>query len=184
MCCCSSSSRRSGPSLCFNRFRPTGYSQVNQYLTGVYYVPSQNSELSPWYILDGKLNRLAKVFEPTPSRLGVAMTSTGDCSANGLPDNSIDYVFTDPPFGENIFYADLNRLVESWHRTLTRSKTEAIVDRPKGKGIGDYQRLMQRCFEAYCRVLKPGRWITVVFHNSRNAIWNAIQEAMLAAASW
>ena len=165
----------------FNRFRPTGYSQVNQYLTGVYYVPSQNSEPSPWYILDGKLNRLAKVFEPTISCIGVAMTSTSDCSANGLPDNSIDYVFTDPPFGENIFYADLNRLVESWHRTLTRSETEAIVDRPKDKGIADYQRLMQRCFEAYRRVLKPGRWITVVFHNSRNAIWNAIQEAMLAA---
>jgi hypothetical protein len=40
---------------------------------------------------------------------------------------------------------------------------------------------MQRCFEEYCRVLKPGRWMTVVFHNSRNAVWNAIQEAMLAA---
>ena len=90
-------------------------------------------------------------------------------------------MFTDPPFGENIFYADLNHLVESWHRTLTRSGTEAIVDRPKGKDVADYQHLMQRCFEAYCRVLKPGRWITVVFHNSRNAIWNAIQEAMLAA---
>ncbi len=109
------------------------------------------------------------------------MTSTGDCSANGLPDDSIDYVFTDPPFGENIFYADLNHVVESWHRTRTRSQTEAIVDRPKGKDIAHYQRLMQRCFEAYRRVLKPGRWITVVFHNSRNAIWNAIQEAMLAA---
>ena len=63
----------------------------------------------------------------------------------------------------------------------TCSETEAIVDRPKGKGIADYQRLMQRCFQAYCRVLKPGRWITVVFHNSKNAVWNAIQEAMLAA---
>ncbi len=162
-----------------NRFRPTGYSQVNQYLTGVYYVPSQSSELSPWYVLDGKLRRLARAFEPTVSR--VAMVSTGDCSANALPEDSIDYVFTDPPFGENIFYADLNHLVESWHRTLTRSGTEAIVDRPKGKDVADYQHLMQRCFEAYCRVLKPGRWITVVFHNSRNAIWNAIQEAMLAA---
>ena len=40
---------------------------------------------------------------------------------------------------------------------------------------------MQRCFEEYRRVLKPGRWITVVFHNSRNAVWTAIQEAMLAA---
>ena len=63
----------------------------------------------------------------------------------------------------------------------TGSDTETIVDRPKGKKIADYQRLMQRCFEAYRRVLKPGRWITVVFRNSRNAIWNAIQEATLAA---
>src|SRR5438034_10037902 len=40
---------------------------------------------------------------------------------------------------------------------------------------------MQRCFEKYYRVLKPGRWMTVVFHNSRNAVWNAIQEAMSVA---
>ena len=164
-----------------NRFRPTGYSQVNQYLTGVYYVPSQHSELRPGYVLDGKLRLLRSVFGPTASCNGAAMTSTSDCAAHGLPDDSIDYVFTDPPFGENIFYADLNYLVESWHRARTRTDTEAIVDRPKGKEIADYQRLMQRCFEAYRRALKPGRWITVVFHNSRNAIWNAIQEAMLAA---
>lgn len=31
-------------------------------------------------------------------------------------------------------------------------------------------------------MLKPKfRWMTVVFHNSRNAVWNAIQEAMHAA---
>jgi len=40
---------------------------------------------------------------------------------------------------------------------------------------------MRRCFTEYYRVLKPGRWMTVVFHNSRNAVWNAIQEAMLSA---
>ncbi|MCY4509426.1 MAG: DNA methyltransferase [Acidobacteria bacterium] len=164
-----------------NRFRPTGYSQVNQYLTGVYYVPSQHSELHPGYILHRKRRLLRRVFDPMPSRASVAIASTADCSVNGLPDDSIDYVFTEPPFGENIFYADLNHVVESWHRARTRAETEAIVDRPKGKEIADYQRLMQRCFEAYRRVLKPGRWITVVFHNSRNAIWNAIQEAMLAA---
>ena len=163
------------------RYAPTHYSQVNQYLTGVFYIGSQIVEVSPPYILAGKLPRLTKAFQPMPSRFGVAIASTADCSVNSLPDNSIDYVFTDPPFGENIFYADLNHIVESWHRARTRTAAEAIVDRPKGKEIADYQRLMQRCFEAYRRVLKPGRWITVVFHNSRNAIWNAIQEAMHAA---
>ena len=51
----------------------------------------------------------------------------------------------------------------------------------KKKGLPEYQHLMEQCFEEYCRVLKPGRWMTVVFHNSRNAVWNAIQEAMLGA---
>ena len=55
------------------------------------------------------------------------------------------------------------------------------MDRARSKGISNYQRLMQGCFEEYHRILKPGRWMTVVFHNSRNAVWNAIQEAMLAA---
>ena len=163
------------------RYAPTHYSQVNQYLTGVFYVGSQIVDVSPRYILGGKSRRLTRAFAPVPSSRSAPMISTADCAAYGLPDESIDYVFTDPPFGENIFYADLNYVVESWHRAFTRSETEAIVDRPKGKQIADYQRLMQRCFEAYRRVLKPGRWITVVFHNSRNAIWNAIQEAMLAA---
>jgi hypothetical protein len=164
-----------------NRYRPTGYSQVNQYLTGVYYVPSQVSELSPWYILDGKFCRLQTVFAHSFSKLNMTIASACDAANMLLPNSSIDYIFTDPPFGENIFYADLNLLVESWHCVLTDPGTEAIVDRAKHKGLPDYQHLMYRCFAEYCRVLKPGRWMTVVFHNSRNAVWNAIQEAMLAA---
>ena len=163
------------------RYTPTHYSQVNQYLSGVFYVGSHIVDVSPWYILDGKLKRLKGAFKPMPSTTGVAAISTADCARSVLPDHSIDYVFTDPPFGENIYYADLNYLVESWHQTVTRSEPEAIIDRVKLKEIPDYQQLMQRCFEEYCRVLKPGRWMTVVFHNSKNAVWNAIQEAMLSA---
>ena len=165
-----------------NRYRPTGYSQVNQYLTGVYYIPSQHAECSPWYVLTGKLQRLETTFhKSSPTGISGCVTTASTTAFLDIPDNSVDYVFTDPPFGENIYYADLNFLVESWHGVLTNAAPEAIIDRFKQKGLHDYQRLMQRCFEEYQRVLKPGRWITVVFHNSRNAVWTAIQEAMLAA---
>jgi hypothetical protein len=40
---------------------------------------------------------------------------------------------------------------------------------------------MEACFGEFYRVLKPGRWMTVEFHNSQNAVWNAIQEALLRA---
>ncbi|MBN1461882.1 MAG: DNA methylase [Armatimonadetes bacterium] len=167
-------------SVC-NRYRPTGFSQVSQYMQGIYYIPSQHSELSPWYVHEGKLNRLSKTFSKQQRHRDCAAVGTGSTAAINLPANTVDYIFTDPPFGENIYYADLNYLVESWHSVLTNTEPEAIVDRAKKKGLPEYQSLMRRCFAEYCRVLKPGRWMTVVFHNSRNAVWNAIQEAMLEA---
>ena len=164
-----------------NRYRPTGFSQVNQYLTGVYYVASQHSECSPWYILEGKLKRLAKTFQAFTPRAGDAAVATGTAANLSLPNNSIDYVFTDPPFGANIFYADLNFLVESWHGVTTDARPEAIMDSFKDKALPEYQHLMQQCFAEYHRVLKPGRWMTVVFSNSKASVWNAIQVALQQA---
>lgn len=164
-----------------NRYRPTGFSQVNQYLTGVYYVASQHAECSPWYILEGKLGRLAKTFQAFKTETGRAAVTTGTAARIPTLDSSIDYIFTDPPFGENIYYADLNFLVESWHRVTTDAKPEAIIDKFKKKALPEYQHLMQRCFVEYYRVLKPGRWMTVVFSNSKAAVWNAIQVALQQA---
>lgn len=164
-----------------NRYRPTGFSQVNQYLTGVYYVASQHSECSPWYILEGKLNRLAKTFQAYRTQVGAAIINTGTAARFAIPDSIVDYIFTDPPFGENIFYADLNFLVESWHGVWTDAKPEAIIDGFKNKALPEYQYLMQQCFREFYRVLKPGRWMTVVFSNSKAAVWNAIQVALQEA---
>jgi len=161
-----------------NRYRPTGFSQVNQFLTGVFYIASQHAEPSPWYILDGKLDRLGKTFRTFQTTPGQAAISTGSVSSLPISNSTVDYIFTDPPFGENIYYADLNILVESWHRVVTDAKPEAIVDRVRQKGVSEYQHLMQKCFAEYFRVLKPGRWMTVVFSNSRAAVWNAIQVAL------
>ncbi len=102
-------------------------------------------------------------------------------SLPNLPDNSCDYVFTDPPFGDNINYSELNYLWESWLKVITNTKTESIVSVKQEKSLLEYQNLMERAFAEYYRVLKPNRWITVEFHNSRNAVWNAISEAIQRA---
>jgi hypothetical protein len=169
-----------------NRYQPiqhgrTGGSQVNRQMSGVYYVSSQISECSPWYNLENKLKRLTKVFSSyTPNKGSVAI-STGSVSDLPVQDNSIDYIFTDPPFGENIYYSDLNYLIESWHHIFTNSEPEAIVNRCTKKDIVSYQSLMQSAFTEYYRVLKPGSWMTVVFSNSKASVWNAIQVSLQQA---
>ena len=164
-----------------NRFLPTAFSQTNRQLTGVYYIASQVSEVSPRYNLEGKFSRLTGVFGRNIGGNNSAAVTTGSATALSLPDASIDYIFTDPPFGDNLAYAELNFLVEAFHKCFTNMKREAIVSQHQKKGLSEYQHLMHLCFEEYCRVLKPGRWMTVVFHNSRNSVWTAIQEALQVA---
>ena len=164
-----------------NRYRPTEFSQVNQYLTGVYYLAAQHAECSPWYVLGGKASRLVSTFGMMKTQRAFVQGTTASAAISLLPAESLNYIFTDPPFGENIYYADMNVLVESWHRVFTNTKTEAIIDRHKGKGLPEYQRLMLDCFREYYRVLQPGRWITVEFSNSQASVWNAIQTTMQEA---
>ncbi len=64
---------------------------------------------------------------------------------------------------------------------LPDTAPEAVVNKAQGKEVFEYLELMVACLKANYRVLKPGRWMTVVFHNSRNSIWNAIQEALARA---
>jgi hypothetical protein len=163
-----------------NRYRPEVSFPYNP-MTGVYYVPSLISEASPLTAYENRLKRLTNTFQAFPLRAANSALTTGTAASLPLQDNTIDYIFTDPPFGENIYYADLNFLVESWHGVTTDAVPEAIIDRFKKKSLPDYQHLMQRCFAEYHRVLKPGRWMTVVFSNSKASVWNAIQVALQQA---
>lgn len=169
-----------------NRYGPLHFSQVNRYLTGAYYVGSQHAECSPWYILDGKLKRLLTTFSNTSVGHGETAVTVGSAAKLPLPDETIDYIFTDPPFGDNLPYSELNFLVESWHQLLSQAKQDAIVDRSKQnrsaqKSVSDYRHLMTACFSEYYRVLKPGRWMTVVFSNTQAAVWNSLQTALQEA---
>ncbi len=98
-----------------------------------------------------------------------------------LSANSIDYVFTDVPFGSNINYSEMNFLWESWLQHFTDNTDEAIVNAVQCKSYGDYQALLRKAFEEIRRVLKADAWLTVVFHNSSAKAWAAIQHAIIDA---
>lgn len=160
-----------------NRYFTSSYSQVNRYLKGFLYIAQVRSEVAPWYSLTGKIRRMG-VCPPGRSQVFV---STSSATSLALPDKGIDYIFTDPPFGGNIIYSELNFMWEAWLRVTTQTAQEAIVSGHQDKSLADYESLMEAAFREYFRVLRPGRWITIVFHNSHNAVWTAIQSAMQRA---
>lgn len=99
----------------------------------------------------------------------------------GVDSDSIDYIFTDPPFGGNKMYSELAFMWESWLGVFTNNELEAIQNGFQNKGLPEYEQLMTRCFVEYHRVLKPGRWITVEFSNTEAAVWNALQNSISKA---
>lgn len=163
-----------------NRYRPAS-SFGNSPLGGVYYVSSLIAEASVGRLVAGTIARLSKLAMPAWRAFrtrDAAISTQSGIQLDLVGDSSVDYIFTDPPFGENIYYADLNLMEEAWHRVRTDTTTEAIVDRAKDKSVEEYRQLITAVFRQYHRVLKPSRWMTMVFSNSHNSVWNAIQEAL------
>ncbi|NMA61209.1 MAG: site-specific DNA-methyltransferase, partial [Firmicutes bacterium] len=148
----------------------------NGVLPGTLYVSSLVAESNVIEAFKGKVRDFAKAM--SFSKPGRQLVSVNAAQALTVDDNTIDYIFTDPPFGGNIMYSELNFFWESWLRVTTNNQMEAIVNKNQGKGLVEYQRLMEDCFREYYRILKPGRWMTVVFSNSQASIWNVIQEAI------
>ncbi len=144
-------------------------------VSGTLYLPSFWTENSAHKLLKRKLTDIAKGLKLVK---GNNVTQTGSASSTLLSDKSIDYIFTDPPFGANIMYSELNLLWESWLKVRTNNKEEAIENKFQGKSTFEYQSLMLLCFKEYFRVLKPGKWMTVEFSNTSAAVWNGIQVAI------
>jgi hypothetical protein len=140
--------------------------------------PSVSAERNLYVLARGKARDLRAAFEVPKSRSDVIVGTQSATSLAAVPDSSIDYVFIDPPFGDNIIYSELSFLYESLLGVFSNQESEAIVSSSQGKGVREYQNLMESAFGEIQRVLKPGRWVTVAFHNSKNAVWNSIQEAL------
>ena len=165
-----------------NRYGPTHFSQVSRYFSGTLYVPSVVAETSPTYTYLNKRDRLIKAFTRlrNPARKH-SITTQSSTNLASIPNDSIDYAFVDPPFGRNLQYSELNQIWEAWLRVKTNRTPEAVMDATREREIPQYTDLMREAFSELFRVLKPGRWLTVVFHNASNSVWFAIQESLMSA---
>ncbi len=163
--------------LCSRLVRYNLGNRGNGPLSGTLYVSSLNAEAEVAKVAEGKAKDFVKAFLAR-DREYIQCQSLENTV---IPPNTIDYLFLDPPFGSNLNYSELNSIWEAWLKVLTNNKPEAIENSVQGKGPNEYRYLMTTCFKEAYRVLKPGRWMTVEFSNTKASVWNSIQTALTEA---
>lgn len=146
-------------------------------LSNTLYVPTLQTETNIGRKMLQVLESLQKVHSSWPKTRAIVSNQSATNLAQ-IPDASIDFIFTDPPFGGSINYSEQNILYEWWLGIKTNNQAEAITNSVQKKKIQEYTHLMTLVFSEYTRVLKPGRYIVVEFHNSSNTVWHAIQHAL------
>jgi hypothetical protein len=165
----------------WNPKRPTNV------LGSTLYVASLSYEFNVFSLFRRKLRTVTDLYTKTaelPGRSSVRLSAAQDLS--WIPDGSVDYVFTDPPFGSNIFYSDASFLWEAWLGEVTVTEYEAVVHKSQaaehgGKNLSDYEKLMLGAFREIARILRPSAWASVMFHNSSDEVWSALQRAIEAS---
>jgi DNA modification methylase len=89
----------------------------------------------------------------------------------------VDYIFTDPPYGANITYLDLSILWNAWLGKLPSQharKRELIVGGELNLDDKKYSERLGKSIEVCARMLKRGRWMSVVFQHWNTSYFESI----------
>jgi hypothetical protein len=164
-----------------NRYRPD-VSYPTNILNGTYYIPQIGQEENPLKHLSNKIARLYKGFEEINPEIRTNTLLVDTRSSTDLtimPANSIDYIFTDPPYAGNVQYGELNFIWEAWLDFDTHwHNHEIVVNETRGMSDNDWAFLMKKALTECHRVLKPGHWISLCYHDTSEGTWQLLQDLM------
>jgi adenine-specific DNA methylase len=145
--------------------------------SGVLYISNLPVEKNVLEGLRRKAKTIAAAFAIIRESKSNVEVVCGDSRNLDLPDKSIDYVFTDPPFGDYIPYAEINFLNEVWLGKTTEKANEIIISQSQKKSVSHYRSCMEEVFTEIARTLKDTGKATVVFHSAKADVWSALQDA-------
>ena len=157
-----------------------------------YHVPKSPVELDPWQQFADRFDNLLRCKRETNALIGgfyneqtcrIVQGSAGDLKPV-LPDASVDYVFTDPPYGGHIAYLDLSTMWNAWLRfavTDSDKQNEAIEGGDLEHSRDHYLGLMRESISEMSRVLKRNRWLSMVFEHKDGTLYSELLRAAEAA---
>lgn len=153
-----------------------------------YHRPKKATELNVWknfaarfkYILKGKEIWQGQLGDiDVSNNLKVICGSATELSKY-VEEGSIDYVYTDPPYGGNIAYIDLSTMWNAWlgFEVPRESHEKEIIEGGElDKSQDDYEILLTESLKQISKVLKKNAWMSIVFAHKKLEFWNTIIDA-------
>ena len=155
-----------------------------------YWVPPQLGQRDAWAAFIASVKRVAKAKAQSntllgdSSREGKIFNVHCDSAENLLKyvdEGTVDYIYTDPPYGAHIAYLDLSTM---WHAWLGLEATDEMRAREAIEGgeqqfdESHYLEVLQKSFEQIFYVLKDEAWLSLVFHHKETKLWYSIRDML------
>lgn len=98
-----------------------------------------------------------------------------------IPDNSVDYVFTDPPYGDSVPYFEQSIIWNSWLRLKPDYQKEIVISNSnqRQKGINAFENDINSSFSEIRRILKDNKHFSLTFHSLSGLEWKAVSNACI-----
>jgi 16S rRNA G966 N2-methylase RsmD len=146
---------------------------------GTYYVPQESQIINVFRSFGDKVEDLIRAASHLPEQATVIVSTQSACDLTAIPSNSVDYVFTDPPYSHTIQYGELNYVWEAWLGFKADwHEEEIIVNEVRNKSEADWAARMRLAMGECYRVLKPGRWLSLCYHDTSEGTWELVQDVM------
>ena len=146
---------------------------------GTYYLPQESQTINVCNAFADKVRDLGRAVSGLTIQAPVCISTQSATDIQQVPGGSIDYIFTDPPYAGKVQYGELNFIWTAWLDLDTRwQEEEIIVNETRGKTEIDWANMMRAAMTECYRVLKPGRWLSLCYHDTSEGTWNLVQDTM------
>jgi adenine-specific DNA methylase len=107
-----------------------------------------------------------------------ARVVAGSSEEISLPDNEVPFIFTDPPYHDDVRYGDLSALFRAWTDTTIDLRNEAVA---RSDGDNGYSEKLTTIFQECKRVLEPGGHMVISFANRNPEAWTDLFQSFIDA---
>jgi DNA modification methylase len=104
-----------------------------------------------------------------------------DAKHLSVPSESVDYIFTDPPYGDAVPYFEQSIIWNTWLKLDPDYDNEIVItdSKERKKGAIEFELEIEEAFSEIRRVLKDGGYFSLTYHSLSGLEWKAITNACI-----